>query len=124
MRPRRGSELGQAAVEAAVALPIAVLLFCGCVQLVQFGLAHIVVQEAAFEAGRQAALDKNGTGNAQRVAAEICSRISTGPTEFQIDNGVFVVTHHLHSFLKILPDFAITHRCPPFIFDTGEGNNP
>lgn len=116
MSTPRGSGLGQAAVEAAVAIPIAVLLFCGCVQLVQIGLAHLVVLDAVYEAGRQAALDDDQTANAQRVASDICRSISPGETTFRVVPGVYSVTHRLHPLFPVVPQLAISHRCLKDVF--------
>ena len=51
-------------LEAAFAIPVLMLLFAGCVQLLQVGIAHIVVMEAAYEAGRQAVMDQGNPGPA------------------------------------------------------------
>jgi len=120
MRNLLKDQRGQAMVEAAVAIPIALLLFAGCIQFVQIGLAHIVVMEAAYEAGRQASLDQDQTGNAQRVAAEICRSLSSGTTVFQIDRGQYAVTHHLNSIFPILKNITVSHSCPQTLFLTAD----
>jgi hypothetical protein len=113
---------GQALVEAAVAIPIVVLLFAGCVQLLQIGAAHIIVLDAVFEAGRQAAMD-GGNDNAQRVAGEICRTISAGATEFTADNFQYQVTHHLAAFFPIVKNVVISHACLRTCFDTSREHN-
>lgn len=116
MRTPHRSGLGQAAVESAVAIPIAVLLFCGCVQLVQIGLAHLVVLDAVYEAGRQAAMDNDQPGNAQRVAAEICRFVSPGATTFRVTSGSYTVTHRLRPLFPVVPQLVISHRCLKDVF--------
>ena len=98
-------------MEAAFAIPVAVLLFAGCIQLIQIGLAHVIVLDAAYEAGRQAALDGSHAGNAQRVAADICRVVSSGATEFRAEDGVYTVTHHLRSIFPIVKNITVTKRC-------------
>jgi hypothetical protein len=110
---------GQALVETALAIPILFLLFMGCVQIVQIGLAHVVVLDAAYEAGRQAHMDGNRLDRGRQVAIEICRGVSSGLTEFSLDgHGFYSVTHHLHSIVPIIKNIKITHVCPPFLFRT------
>jgi hypothetical protein len=108
----------QAMVETAFAIPILVLLFAGCVQMIQIGIAHIVVMEAAYEANRQLVMDAGNPANAQRVAAEICRSLSSGPTVY--DKNQAAVTHQLKSIFPIVKQIKITHVCSPRIFQTEE----
>jgi hypothetical protein len=125
MKTMRQNQDGQALVETVLAIPIILLLFLGSVQMIQIGLAHIVVLDAAYEAGRQAHLDGNRLENGRRVAEEICRCVSSGPTEFSRDDqGKYVVTHHLHSIFPVLKNITIMHQCPWFLFRTfGEEDN-
>lgn len=111
-------------VEAAIAIPVAVLLFAGCIQLLQIGLAHIVVLDAAYEAGRRAALDDSQTDNAARLAADICRVVSPGATEFRQENGAYTVTHHLRSIFPLVKNITVTQRCPQTSFDVRRGSEP
>lgn len=117
--PGRGAgERGQALVETAVALPLLVLLFMGCAQLCQIGLAHILVMDAVYEAGRQAELDRGQTERAARVAREICARISPGATEFRLEGGKCWVVHHLKAVFPLVKSVVIRHSCPDSLFHT------
>jgi hypothetical protein len=113
---------GQAMVEAAIAIPIAVLLFAGCVQLLQIGIAHIVVMDAAYEAGRQAFLDQGAMDRATQVAGEICRAVSPGATELKFENGQFIVTHHLQTLFPVLKNLGVSHSCPAYVFRADGGS--
>jgi Na+/H+-translocating membrane pyrophosphatase len=88
------------------------------VQLLQIGLGHVVVMEAAYEANRQVVLDQGNTDNAQRVAREICSAISSGATEYNKDSAT--VIHHLKAIFPIVKSIDIAHACSPYLFSTDE----
>ncbi len=109
---------GQLLIEAAVALPILIILFMGCVQLVQIGIAHIVVQDAVYEAGRQAWMDQGDTVNAGRVAGEICRSLSPGRTEFVCQRQWYIVTHHLKPIFAVIKNIKVRHTCPAHLFRT------
>jgi hypothetical protein len=110
---------GEVLVETALAVPLVLAIFAGCAQIVQIGLAHIVVREATYEAGRQYWMD-NSSGNAGRVAAEICSRLSSGRTVFAYDaaTGLCTVTHQLNSLFSIVKNIKISHSLPAGVFRT------
>jgi Flp pilus assembly protein TadG len=110
------STKAQAMVEAALAVPILILLLAGCVQLIQIAIGHIVVLEAAYEANRQVIMDQGKTDNAVRVAKEICSAISPGATDYDLNTAT--VTHHLRSIFPIIKKVDISHSCSPYIFGT------
>lgn len=112
----------QAMVEAALAVPILILLFAGCVQLLQIGIGHIVVMEAAYEANRQVVLDLGKTDNALRVAQEICRTISPGLTEYDRDHAT--VIHHLRAIFPVIKKIDIVHSCSPRIFGSDETQDP
>ncbi len=116
------NQQGQALAEAALAIPILVLLFMGCLQFLQIGLAHIVVMEAVFEAGRQAYLDQGDPRNGQKVAAEICGSVSPGRTEFVVDPAnaarTYTVIHDLKALFPIIRNVHIKHSCPEYVFRT------
>lgn len=108
----------QAMVEAALAIPILILLFAGCLQLVHVAIANAVVQVAAYEAGRQAGLDSSDMTRAQAVAQEICGALSKGSTNcfYDPDSGSYKVTHNLKAIVPVLGEIKITHACPAFLF--------
>jgi len=105
-----------------LALPIVLVLFMGCVQLVQIGVAHVVVMEAAYEAGRQFALDQDPVHAAQ-VARDICRPISPGLTEFEPQIRGGRVSHHLRPVVAVIQNVKITHTCPAKLFQSGQGQD-
>jgi len=111
---------GQAMVEAAFALPIVLLLFGGCLQLIQIGISTIVVKVAVYEAARQAHMDKQDLGNGRQVAQEICKTLSSGATEFDYEDGAYRVVHHLNALIPVIGDVAITQKVPGYLFQAGE----
>ena len=117
-------EKAQTLIEAAIALPVLLLLFFGCMELVHVAVGHIVVREAAFEAGRQASINKNAD-YATKVAISICGKISKGETTFEIEDREnnkksYVVTHHLKPWVPIIPGKEISHQVPDYLFYSGD----
>lgn len=115
---------GQALVEMALAIPILILLFCGCMQLVHIGIAHIVVRDAAFEAGRSAVMNQNNLSRGEAIAQQICRKVSSGATTFEMaslggNSHEYVVTHYLHPIFPVINNIEVKHSCPDFLFDTG-----
>jgi TadE-like protein len=119
-------QTGQAMVEAAFAIPIILLLFAGCTQLIQIGIANIVVRVAVYEGARQAHMDGGELGNGQLVAEDICKSVSSGSTEFTEENGNYTVTHHLKALLPVVKNIKVDHTCPGYVFEAGESraNDP
>jgi Flp pilus assembly protein TadG len=113
---------GQSMVEAAFAIPILLLLFAGCVQLVQIGVAHIVVRVAAYEAARQTYLASGNLANGRQVAMEICRTLSPGQTEYTLGQRGYQVTHHLQAIFPVIKNVEITYSCPGFVFQAGENS--
>lgn len=126
MRQIIKQEKAQNLVEAAIAIPILLIIFFGCVELVHLAIAHIMVKEAAYEAGRQAAIHQDNTHQAETVAASICEKISGGKTRFFIkdaDNSgpkQYVVSHKKTALFPIIPDQEIKHSVAAFVFHTGD----
>jgi len=120
------NQKAQAMVETAFTIPILVLLFAGCVQLIQIGVANVVVYVAVYEAARQAHMDERNLSNGQKVAEEICRAISKGDTEFKFENSYYTVTHHLQPIIPVVKKIRIAHMCPDYIFEAGENaaNDP
>ncbi len=111
----------QALVETALALPLLLLLFAGCLQIIQLGVAHIVVQVAAYEAGRQAAMDNQDLGRARQVAEDMCRPLGAGRTEIKVEQGRTVVTHHLKTLLPIGREIPVSRACLSIVFWNGGG---
>jgi Flp pilus assembly protein TadG len=63
-------ELGQAAVELALATPLVVVLLLALVQIILVGRDQVAVIHAAREAARAAAVAADPVGEAQRAARE------------------------------------------------------
>ncbi|MCK5218886.1 pilus assembly protein [bacterium] len=114
----KSDQRGQLLIETAVALPILIILFMGCVQLVQIGIAHIVVLDAVYEAGRQAGMDQGDTVNAGRVAGEICRSLGPGTTEFICQKQSYIVTHYLKPLFAVVKNVKVRHACPVYLFRT------
>lgn len=123
LRNISGRQQGQALVETALALPLLLLLFAGCLQLIQLGVAHIVVQVAAYEAGRQAVMDNRAIGQARRVAEEVCRPLGAGRTEITVGSGRTVVVHHLQTLLPIGREIPVRRSCSFLVFRGAEGGN-
>lgn len=118
-------ESAQALVESAIAIPVLIILFFGCLELIHMGIGHIVVREAVFEAGRMCYLDKEDQQNAERIAKEICSKISKGNTDFYIDEPpqgarVYVVSHQIKPIVPVIPSREIKYSVPVFMFESGD----
>ena len=119
-------QAGQSMVEAAFAIPIVLLLFAGCAQLIQIGIANIVVRIAVYEGARQAHMDGGKLGNGQRVAEDICKGVSSGTTEFTSENRNYPVTHQLKALFPVVKNIKVDHTCPGYVFEAGEkaANDP
>jgi hypothetical protein len=116
MRRLLRGQKAQSVVETAFAVPILVILFMGCVQLIQIGIGQIVVMVAAYEAGRQVFLDQGGLTNGQQVAQRLCATVSSGPTRLSAEGGQYQVTHHLHAWFPIVKNIQLRHAVPAHIF--------
>jgi Flp pilus assembly protein TadG len=120
------SRKGQSMIEAAVAVPILVVLFMGCIQLAQIGLGQIVVMVAAYEAGRQVSMDDNQTANGERVAKEICAAVSSGDTTLSLTSNPneCTVSHHLRALFPVVKNITLTASCPQHLFMTSGQATP
>lgn len=103
-------------------LPVLLLLFLGCLQLLQIAVAQLVVMDAAYEAGRQAYLHAGQTEPGQAAAADICRSLSPGRTDFGYDPdaGAYRVTHHLQPLFPRVGKPAISYACPASVFSAGD----
>jgi hypothetical protein len=118
---RLRSQGGQAVVEAVLAVPILIMLFAACLQLLHLGLAHIVVELAAYEATRQGTLANMNLSEARRTAEDICRVLGPGKTEvtYQDNPPRYVVTHHLRPLVPIVRELIVSHSLPSYVFLPG-----
>ncbi len=117
----RRSQTGQAVVELVVAIPILIALFGACLQLLHLGIAHIVVELAAYEATRLATLDNMNIAEARRTAEDICRVLGPGLTEvkYQSNPPGYEIIHHLRPIVPIIRELTVKHSLPSYVFLPG-----
>ncbi len=117
----RRSQAGQAVVELVVAIPILIALFGACLQLLHLGIAHIVVELAAYEATRLATLDNMNIAEARRTAEDICRVLGPGLTEvkYQSNPPGYEIIHHLRPIVPIIRELTVKHSLPSYVFLPG-----
>jgi hypothetical protein len=104
-----------------VAIPILIALFGACLQLLHLGIAHIVVELAAYEATRLATLDNMNIAEARRTAEEICRVLGPGLTEvkYQANPPGYEIIHHLRPIVPVIRELTVKHSLPSYVFLPG-----
>lgn len=115
------SQAGQAVVETVLAIPILIALFAACLQMLHLGIAHIIVELAAFEATRQATLANMNINDARSTAEDICKVLGPGQTEVKyMDNPPgYTIIHHLRTIVPIVRELKVEHSFPSYVFLPG-----
>lgn len=115
---RLHSQCGQAVVEMVLAIPILIALFAACLQLLHLGMAHIIVELAAYEATRQATLANMNIADARSTAEDICKVLGPGRTEvkYQDNPAGYIIIHHLRTIVPMIRELKVEHSFPSYVF--------